>query len=164
VELLTKKGELITVDKSYFNFDYNYSKIQETGDIVLRAVFKLQMKTKDEVWGVANASGEYRKKSQPQGVFSAGCTFRNISLKEALTIPTPEHTTSAGYLLDKAGMKGYSIGGVSVSTQHANFIINSGNATAEEMVQLIAVCKDKVREKFHVSLVEEVKLIGHFIH
>ena len=73
---------------------------------------------------------EYRKKTQPQGVLSAGCIFQNIKKSDALRLATPNYSRSAGYLIDQAGLKGKRIGKAYFSNRHANFIINQGGAKA----------------------------------
>ncbi|RMD51499.1 UDP-N-acetylenolpyruvoylglucosamine reductase, partial [Candidatus Parcubacteria bacterium] len=67
---------------------------------------------------------------------------------------------SAGWLIDKAGLKGFKIGGAQISDEHGNFIINDGTATADDIVQLISVAKTKVRDKFNLQLEEEIQLFG----
>jgi UDP-N-acetylmuramate dehydrogenase len=69
---------------------------------------------------------------------------------------------SAGALVDRAGLKGHAIGGASVSIAHANFIINEGRATAADIRRLIDVCRQRVEERFGVTLLEEVVFLGEF--
>ncbi len=69
-------------------------------------------------------------------------------------------TASAGYLIDKAGLKGLRVGGAVVSDVHANFIINDGTATSKDVSSLVEDIKQKIKDKFGVSLVEEVIKIG----
>ena len=75
---------------------------------------------------------------------------------------TPDGTTSAGYLVDHAGMKGQKIGDAQISPVHANFIVNAGKATAADVVELIEVARAKVKEQFGVTLVEEIIRVGEF--
>lgn len=160
--ILTAKSEMKVVDRSYFHFAYDTSSIQKTGDIVLRVVFSLVPGDKDELWSVANQSIAYRRESQPQGVKSPGCTFRNITSAEAMTAATPDHTTSAGFLVDHAGLKGSSVGDAQISPVHANFIINTGHATAADVIELIELARGKVKEQFGVELQEEIVRLGEF--
>ncbi len=160
--ILTKDGQIKTVPKNYFHFGYDRSSIQTTGDIVLTVVFALEPSDKQKLWEVANKSVSYRRQSQPQGVFSPGCTFRNISKAEALSAATPEHTTSAGYLVDHSGLKGVSLGDAYISQDHANFIINKGHAAASDVIKLIELACSSVDEKFGVKLKEEIVRIGEF--
>jgi UDP-N-acetylmuramate dehydrogenase len=91
---------------------------------------------------------EKRMKTQPQKEKSAGCVFRN---------PVGH---SAGALIDKAGLKGFAIGGAKVSEIHANFLINQGGATAQEMRALIEAVRKEVHEKTGVHLEAEIRIVG----
>ena len=160
--ILTPDGTVKKVANDYFHFSYGASTIQKTGDIILSVIFALKRADKETLWKTANESMEYRKSTQPQGVKTAGCVFKNISLTEAAIAGTPNHTTSTGYLIDKSGCKSIAVGGAAVSQIHANFIVNTGSATAADMVQLIETIRGKVKEKFNITLVEEIKRIGEF--
>ena len=91
-----------------------------------------------------------RAAKQPIDQPSAGCFFKN---------PTPDR--SAGELIEKAGLKGQQIGNARVSTRHANFIVNTGGATARDILSLMELVQKRVAEKFEVELVPEVKIVGH---
>jgi len=162
IHLLTPSGKIKKVTKDYFNFGYDQSKIQQTKEIVLSVIFSFQLGEKRKLWQKANQTMAYRIESQPLGKASAGCIFKNIKQSEALRIPTPGRTTSAGFLISAAGLKGKKIGGAQVSPLHANFIINTGQANAKDVVKLIKVIKKKVKEKFGVRLEEEIQMIGEF--
>jgi UDP-N-acetylmuramate dehydrogenase len=161
-EILTAENQRIIVPKTYFQFGYDTSSIQKTKDIVLKIVFALRADTKERLWQIANESIGYRRETQPQGVFTAGCAFKNISEAEALSVPTPNHTTSAGFLIDHTGLKGQHVGDAYISDVHANFIINRGKASAADVIQLIDLARQKVREKFGVTLREEIIRVGEF--
>ena len=162
VTILTPQNEVKVVDRSYFHFAYDTSIIQKTGDIVLRVVFALVPQNTVELWNVANQSISYRRESQPQGIKSPGCIFRNISKAQAVVAATPDHTTSAGFLIDHSGLKGKAVGDAQFSTIHANFIINNGHAKASDVVELIDIAKAKVKDQFGVELVEEIVRLGEF--
>ena len=89
-----------------------------------------------------------RVKTQPIDFHNAGCIFKN---------PAGDY---AARLIDKAGLKGMFVGGAVVSNLHANFINNSGNATASDVLQLIKKIQKKVKEKFNKKLELEIKVIG----
>jgi UDP-N-acetylmuramate dehydrogenase len=91
---------------------------------------------------------ERRKATQPLGLPSCGSVFRN---------PPDDH---AARLIEAAGLKGYSIGGAEVSTKHANFIINTGSATATDIEELIEHVRQTVLDTHGVSLVHEVRIVG----
>lgn len=159
VKLLTQDGTIKEVDNSYFNFSYDKSILQETAEIVLSVIFKLKPMDKKTLWERGTEALNYRNETQPKGI-SAGCTFRNISLLDAINVPTPDRITSAGYLIDKAGLKGKRIGDAVISDKHANFIINLGNAKAKDVASLLSLIKHEVFKKFRVKLVTEVRTIG----
>lgn len=160
--ILTPNNELNVVPKSYFHFGYDQSIIQNSHDIVLRVVFVLKRKDSEELWESANRVMAYRRETQPQGVRSPGCTFRNITKVEAMAIPTPSQTTSTGFLLDHAGLKGLKVGDAQISPIHANFIINLGKATARDVVELIEKARTTVKQQFGVTLKEEIVRVGEF--
>jgi len=91
---------------------------------------------------------------------SAGCVFQNpIPGVDAVPDGIP---WSAGALVDRAGLKGTTLGGARVSPTHGNFIVNEGRATAADIRRLIERCRANVRERFGVELREEIVYIGHF--
>lgn len=161
-KILTPESEIKEVPKSYFQFAYDTSILQKSQDIVLSVVFALRRKEKTALWKIANESVLYRHGTQPQGVHSPGCTFRNISEAEAMAVSTPNHTTSAGFLVDHSGCKGMRVGDAYVSDMHANFIINKGAARAADVVQLIEKIRKKVFDQFGVRLEEEIVRVGEF--
>ena len=89
-----------------------------------------------------------RKTNQPLRFRSAGSVFKN-----------PKNY-AAGYLIDKVGLKGKRIGDAEISTHHANFFINHGNATASDISELIQLAQNKVKDKFNIKLELEIKTIG----
>ncbi|MBI3385333.1 UDP-N-acetylmuramate dehydrogenase [Candidatus Gottesmanbacteria bacterium] len=158
-KVLELNGKTKEVGVDYFRFGYDESIIQHTREIVLSVVFKLNRSTKEKVWEEGNKTTVYRQLTQPQGYPTAGCTFRNITYAEALLLPTPNHTQSAGFLIDQCGLKGHTVGGAQISEKHANFILNKGSARAQDVIDLINLCKEKVKSKFGVELKEEVIIV-----
>lgn len=148
VRVLTNRGEIFEIDQKDADFSYRSSRFQKTGEIILSAKIKLEKSDKSEIERRIKKTISMRQ-NQPKGK-SAGCIFKNP--KKGF----------AGYYLDRAGLKGTQIGGAKVSEKHANFIINVGGAKASDVLQLIHLCKEKVREKFGVSLEEEIVLLGEF--
>ena len=155
----TKEDEIKEVDNSYFHFGYDDSILQKTGEMVLSVIFKLSPEAKDVLWARGMEALEYRKKTQPAGA-SAGCVFRNISMLEAINIPTPGRITSVGYLIGKAGLKGKRIGDAVISDIHANYILNAGHAKSEDVVGLIKLIKSEILKMFNVQINLEIKTIG----
>mgnify|MGYP001032093986 CR=1 FL=1 len=155
--LIDKDGNLKEVDKNYFQFAYDYSFLQKTKEILLEAIFKLKKGNPDLLKKKAEEVLLYRKKTQPFGVFTAGCFFQNIPQKEKNEKKLP--TTSAGYLIDKVGLKGFSVGDFYISPIHANFIVNKGNGKQKDLEELLAIIKKKIKEKFDIELKEEVVIV-----
>jgi UDP-N-acetylmuramate dehydrogenase len=118
-----------------------------SGHIILEARFALTPSSEEEVRSRIRVLKEKRKETQPAGMPSAGCWFRN---------PVGD---SAGRLIDAAGMKGKRIGNAQVSEIHANFLVNLGGASAADFLTLAREVKEAVNEKFGVVLVEEVRII-----
>lgn len=157
--LLDRKGEVKEVGRDYFRFAYDYSYLQDTGEVFIEGIFRLRKSDPAVLKQRAEEAIAYRGKTQPQGVATCGCFFRNIPVedKERLGLPT----TSAGFLIDQSGMKNAVVGDFAVSGVHANFIVNNGKhegATAD-LLQLIGQVKAKVKEKYGITLHEEVVII-----
>ncbi len=114
---------------------------------VLETVFRLPKGDPAELVRLAEEHAEYRKCTQPTGA-CAGSTFTN---------PPGDY---AGRLLEAAELKGFGVGGVSFSTKHSNFIVNSGGATAAHVRELIAIAQTRVAERFGVHLEPEIEEIG----
>ena len=99
-----------------------------------------------------------RKASQPLNMPNAGSTFKRL---EVGATDTPSQI-APGYYIEQAGLKGYRIGGAEVSTVHANFVVNAGGATANDIKQLSEYVQQKVAEKFGIQLHREIILLGEF--
>lgn len=156
--LIDREGNEKKVEKDYFQFAYDYSILQKTHELLVSVVFRLQKQAVSTITEHGNESIEYRKKTQPVGVATCGCFFRNITEEERVAHNLPYK--SAGYLIDKAGMKGESVGSFKVSDVHANFIINTGgNARPEDLHELTQKIKAKVKDQFGIILKEEVELL-----
>lgn len=142
--LVDENGKVKRVDKKYFQFAYDYSILQNTGEIVLEAIFRLKKTDPLILKKRADEALNYRKKTQPFGVATSGCFFKNIK------------GLSAGYLIDKAGLKGFSVGDWIISDIHANFVINKRDGKPEDLRKLLQIVKQQVKDKFGVELEEEV--------
>lgn len=161
VTALNKNGEIITLHPQDLKFSYDYSIFHNSQDTILTASFQLKRGDKDKIWESGNAAVKRRASTQPLGKPSSGCIFKNVSQADALRLGTPNHTCSAGYLIDKAGLKGSRVGGAVVSEVHANFITNDGTATSKDVLKLIKLIKNKVKAKYGVDLQEEIIIIGN---
>ena len=148
----------LSVDE--MEFGYDRSRILRTNEIVLWAVFRVHTGAPEALRTLARASLMYRKQTQPLHMPSAGCVFQN---PDPADNGLPEDVpASAGALIDRAGLKGFGIGGARISTTHANFIVNEGGATAQDVLGLIDACKQAVAERFGVELREEIVRLGEF--
>lgn len=161
VALLEHDGTVRVVAAGDMEFGYDRSRLQRTGEILLRATFVLTPgESPDALRATARASLLLRKRTQPLRVPSAGCIFQNpMPGVDAVPEGLP---WSAGALIDRAGLKGRAIGGARVSPVHANFIVNEGGATARDVCELIEACREAVRRRFGVALREEIVRLGEF--
>ena len=150
--ILTQKGEIKEVKPSYFHFAYRESILKQSGDILLSARFKLKKQDKEEIREKIRSNLKERENSIPVEEKCAGCFFKNVMARD--------RKISVGFLLDQVGAKDMRVGDAIVSTQHANILINSGNAKAEDVRKLSRRLKKKVKEKFDIELEEEVVYIN----
>jgi UDP-N-acetylmuramate dehydrogenase len=158
VRLADREGTTREVPKGEMEFGYDRSRLQRTRETLLSAVFAVGSGDPATLREVARQSLAFRKRTQPLETPSAGCVFQN---PERDVVPA-DIPASAGALVDRAGLKGHAIGGASVSIAHANFIINEGRATAADIRRLIDLCRQRVKERFGVTLLEEVVFLGEF--
>jgi UDP-N-acetylmuramate dehydrogenase len=160
VRLAAPHGLVSDVRHEAMRFGYDHSRLRETGEVLLSAVFTVSAGNPDALRAAARASLAFRKRTQPLDVPSAGCVFRN---PEPGRDRVPDGVPwSAGALIDRAGLKGESAGGARVSPTHGNFIVNDGMATARDIRALVKRCRDRVRERFGVTLREEIVYLGDF--
>lgn len=155
--LISRNGTVKEVDRDYFQFAYDYSILQKTKEIVLDAVFRLQKMDPANLKKRSDEALAYRKETQPFGVATSGCFFRNISQEDQERLKLP--TKSAGYLIDQSGLKNMKVGEYVVSDKHANFIVNTGHGNTDDLVKLAGIIKERVKNKFGVELEEEVVII-----
>ena len=159
VRLARVDGVVSDVSPDAMEFAYDRSRLQRTGEVLLSALFAVSPGNPERLRETARASLAYRKGTQPLASPSAGCIFQNPAADIALPPGVP---ASAGALIDRAGLKGAAIGGAIVSPTHANFIVNSGTATAADIRALVGRCRQAVAEAFAVTLAEEIVYLGDF--
>lgn len=147
IKVLDKNMEVVDMSKDKFVYSYRHTNIKELGLIVLEATFKLEEGKMEESKQIIKDRCERRKASQPLDMPSAGSVFRN---------PEGDH---AGRLIEAAGLKGKKIGGAEVSDKHANFIVNTGNATSNDIKNLIKLVRDEVKKEFDIDLILEQEII-----
>ncbi len=138
--------ELIRLEKRECGFGYRTSNL--TNDIVVRARFKFPSGDIEEMKKIRRKILIRRNQTQPVNFPNAGSIFKNPP------------GNFAGKLIEEAGLKGVQIGDAQISEKHANFIINKGNATAKDVLELIKLAQSKVYEKFGMKLELEIRLIG----
>ncbi len=160
VEVVSPSGVLTSWSAREMEFEYDRSRVQRTGEVVVSADFRVQPGDPAALRAIARESLAFRKRTQPLESASAGCIFQNPDpAADRLPAGVPP---SAGALVDRAGLKGAREGGAMVSPTHANFIVNDGRATAADIRTLIARCRDAVRERFGVELREEIVYLGEW--
>ena len=159
VAVVGPAGDVSVWPASGMAFGYDTSRLQRSDECAIWATFRLTPAGDPEALrATARASLHYRKRTQPLRMPSAGCIFQNpVPGRDRLPDGMP---WSAGALIDRAGLKGRAIGGARVSPIHANFIVNEGGATAQDVRQLIRLCHDEVRRQFAVELREEIVSLG----
>lgn len=158
--LLTPEGGLVRVPAEELGFGYDASRLETTREILLWAEFGVSCGETGRLRDMARASLAHRKRTQPLESPSAGCIFQNPD--PAHDRLPPDVPASAGALVDRAGLKGASLGGARISPTHANFFINDGRATARDIRDLIDLARRTVRDRFGVELRDEIVLLGEF--
>jgi UDP-N-acetylmuramate dehydrogenase len=160
VRLVSRDGTTSEVPRSAMAFGYDRSRLQDTGEVLLSAVFCVTPGDPAALRVLARESLAYRKRTQPLDTPSAGCVFQNPQRgRDVVPDGVP---CSAGALVDRAGLKGASVGGARVSATHGNFIVNDGSATSGDIRRLIDRCRRAVGERFGVELREEIVYLGDF--
>lgn len=151
-ELLSEEGERITVDVDYFDFGYDYSVLHSRADIVLSAVFKLELQPIEELRDVIRQNLEWRDQRHPDLWLypCAGSIFQKLE------------GIGAGRLIDQVGLKGHVLGGAQIFHKHANIIVNLGGATAAEVRALIDLAQHTVQKELGHTLKPEITFVGEF--
>jgi UDP-N-acetylmuramate dehydrogenase len=146
VKVLDEKNQIHWFNRMDCQFNYRQSRFKNKKEIILAIEFVLK---KENPLIIKDRIKEYlsKRQSQPKA-FSAGCIFIN---------PKPK---SAGDLIEKCGLKGLRKNNAEISPLHANFIVNHGGAKAKDMLELISLVKQKVKEKFGINLEEEITILG----
>ena len=148
IDEILPDGREVQISGSDLHFGYRHSVVQENHGIVVAATFNLEVGQQPQIQNKMDELNALRRSKQPLEYPSCGSVFKR---------PQGHFT---GHLILKAGLQGKSIGGAQVSNKHAGFIINTGNATATDYLQLIQLIQKTVKEKFAVQLETEVRIIG----
>lgn len=148
IKVLTPNLDIITMSKEELEFSYRDSFLKRNKEyICLETTFEMKEGDPNEIKSLMDDRRRRRVESQPLDKPSAGSVFRN-----------PEGMSS-GKIIEDLGLKGYTIGGASVSEKHANFIVNDGTATYEDIIGLIEYIKEKVKKQLNIDLVLEQEII-----
>ena len=146
VEIMDRQGNIRWLDKEEMKFSYRHSILEDSGDIVISAIFTLTPKDPSEIRDSMKELMAKRSASQPLDMPSAGSAFKR---------PVGGY---AAALIDGAGLKGYQVGGAAISTKHAGFAVNMGNATAEDVKNLLQQVSDQVFDHSGIRLEPEVRI------
>ncbi len=168
-----EKSQVVQKSAEWFEFNYRSTKLKNmTGykkPVILSARIQLAQSRQEEIMRRLNTYKNKRMANYPEG-FSSGSFFKNpipeglenIVCSGRRTMPQLPKERTAGYMLEKSGAKKLKSGGAKVSAKHANFIINSDDAKAQDVRQLAEQMRNVVREKFQITLEEEVEYVGQW--
>jgi len=148
VTVLDLKGKIHKLVKEELDYSYRYCSLQKGDRVLLEVEMELKPGNYDEIKNKMEDYLNRRKGKQPLNLPSAGSAFKR-----------PEGNY-AGYLIEKAGLKGYRIGGAMVSDLHAGFIVNVDNASFKDVYTLIKHIQNEVKQKFGIELETEIKIVG----
>lgn len=147
VEIVSPAGEGAVLNRGTLAFSYRNVCLPE-GSVIVKAAFQCTRESSQAVRERMRYFLEIRKKSQPLECASGGSVFKN---------PPGDH---AGRLIDGVGLKGFRVGGAMISAKHANFIVNTGGATAADVLALMDLAREKVKAERGVELQPEIKVVG----
>lgn len=147
IEVLTHQGELITLPRSKLKFEYRHLHLPQK-DVILGGKFQLKKSDPEAVQAKIAAYQKRRQETQPLDMPNLGSVFKN-----------PDKGFAA-QMIEELGLKGVRVGGARISEKHANFIVNENQATAKDVLVLIGLIKDKVRDELQVKLELEAKVLG----
>jgi UDP-N-acetylmuramate dehydrogenase len=145
--VLFKDGSVTWLDHSELGFAYRTSILQSSGGICLAAHMKLRKDDPVKLKESLQRHKAYRKKTQPWKDPCCGSVFRN---------PLPHY---AGQLIEQTGLRGFSIGGAKISEKHGNFIVNTGHASANDILELITYVQKEIKNRYGITLETEVEYI-----
>ncbi len=141
---MTFDGDIIKYMREDVEFEYRGCNLSE--QIVIEVEFQLNESKIEVVLEKMDEIYNEKQEAQPLGTFNAGSIFKN----------TPQY--KAAELIDNANLKGLNVGGAIVSEKHANFIVNTGNATSADILELIKIIKETIKKRYNVSLEEEIHI------
>ena len=148
VTCITRRGDVVTYPAEELRFEYRSTNIPDP--LIVSATFDLTPADPVAVREQVKDIFQFKKSTQPLADHSAGCTFKNP------IDPVTRERVPAGKLIDMAGLKGHTIGGATVSRQHANFIVTKPGAEADHVLQLLELIRRQVYDHSGIELEEEV--------
>ena len=165
VETMTPDGNVSRYLVKECQFGYRTSRFKSSGEILLRVAFTLPPTPIDQAKADIRQAALTKQQHQPLGTATAGCMFKNLAGSEATnarlkSFQNDDGSIPAWKLIAEVELAGYRLGGMQISDQHANFMINTGQGTADQAVQLMSLVKQRVRDTLGVQLHDEIKLIG----
>lgn len=156
-ELVDPDGNIRIEQNRYFQFSYRHSILKETDETIVYACLQMVSGDREAIRKRTEEIRQLRTHKHPTTPCSAGCFFKNIEDSSQ-----PNGKLAAGKLLDEVGAKDMRVGGAAVFGEHANIIINTGQATSKDIRQLADILKEKVKKKFGIELTEEIRCLGEF--
>lgn len=151
VTVLNEKGEISVLTNEECEFSYRHSRFTNSKEIIIKVTLELPLGNEDEIKAKMDEYDQSRREKQPLNLPSAGSTFKRGS----------DFITAK--LIDECGLKGYTSGDAQVSTLHAGFVVNLGNATAQDVLNVVSHVKQVVLEKTGKQIELEVELLGEGI-
>ena len=148
VTYIDREGNIKKINNSEAEFKYRNSIFSHKDYVIIEAELKLQKGNKEEILAKMQEYANFRKEKQPLEFPSAGSTFKRG--EDFIT----------ARLIDECGLKGYQIGDAQISEKHAGFIINKGNATAEDVMKLIEYTKEQIYNKFGKRIETEIEILN----
>jgi UDP-N-acetylmuramate dehydrogenase len=167
----SKKNRFETLSQKDCRFGYRTSIFKEDPELIVwSATLRLKPAPAEQINALIEDNLKKRDTSQPK-LPNAGCAFKNLFLDDIRRV-NPQFAefiveqgvakngkVGAGYLIDLHGLKGKAIGGAKISLEHANFIVNTGHATAKDVIELMEFVKKEIRTRFKVGLEEEIVIL-----
>ena len=145
-------GNIKTISVEEHNFSYRHSIFSEKNYLILETIIKLNKGKKEDIKAKIDEYAFSRKEKQPVEYPNAGSTFKRLD------------GMITSKLIDESGLKGYNIGDAEISTKHAGFIVNKGNAAAKDVLDLIEYTKKVIKEKYNQDLELEIIVVGEWLN
>ncbi len=164
IKILDKEGEVVTVSREKLEFDYRHLKLPRSS-LILSAVFRLRKGELSEIEKKVEHYQKWRVEHQPLNFPNLGSIFKNPPSIPPLSKGgrgdlKRGSNLSAGQLIEETGLKNVRIGGARISSKHANFIVNENKATARDVLVLVNLIRDRVKESTGILLETEVRVVG----